>query len=123
MITIERIRQRDKSTQNKEEKVNTRKALVICVLVVGLASALQITALAAPPSVEYRPGVNAIYRGYGYNVAPKVSAPVYYFSDCKPPIFHRGWTSTPNAPPKPWQPHPGLLSNMYVVPEVRVPRY
>jgi len=109
---------------NKEEKMNARRAwCVVSVLVVSLALVLEITVLAAPPSVEYRPGVNAIYRGYGYNVAPKVSAPVYYFSGCKPPSFYRGWTTTPNAPPKPWQPHPGLLSNMYLVPEVRVPQY
>jgi len=110
--------------KDKEDKMNPRKTLcVVFVLVVGLALAPESTALAAPPSVKYWPGVNAIYRGYGYNVAPKVSTPVYYFSGCKPPNFYRGWTCTPNAPPKPWQPHPGLLSNMYVVPEVRVPQY
>ncbi len=120
MVTVNRYLGDGK---HKEEKMNARKAwCLVCVLAVGLVLA-ELTVLAAPPGVEYRPGVNAVYRGYGYNVAPEVSAPTYYFSGCRPPGFYRSWTGKPNAPPKPWQPHPGLLSNMYLVPEVRVPRY
>jgi hypothetical protein len=123
MITVNGIWEKDKSTWNKEEKMNARKVLcVVCVLVVGLAIALEITALAGPPSVEYRPGVNVIYRGVGYNVAPKVSVPVYQVSGSKLPSFYRGWTSassaTQNAGPL-YQYSPGN----YLVPEVRVPRY
>jgi hypothetical protein len=119
VITVNGYRRND---QNKEEKMNARKVVsIVCILVVGLA--LEITALAGPPGVEYRPGVNLIYRGYGYNVAPKQNVPVYQGKGYQLPSFYRGWASNRSAAPTVKQPHPGLLSNMYVVPEVRVPRY
>jgi hypothetical protein len=124
MKTASGTREQVKTTQNKEEKMNARKVVsVVCVLVVGLALALETTPLAGPPSVEYRPGVNLIYRGAGYNVAPKVSVPVYQAAGSKLPGFYQGWTSAPSTTPKVKQAHAGLLSNTYVVPEVRVPRY
>ena len=127
MTTAKRIREQIKTTQIKEEKMNARKVVSVvcaaCVLVVGLALALETTPLAGPPSVEYRPGVNLIYRGVGYNVAPRVSVPVYQASGSRLPTFYRGWTSTTSTTPKAKQAHPGLLSNTYVVPEVRVPRH
>jgi hypothetical protein len=52
-----------------------------------------------------------------------VSVASYQVSGSKLPNFYRGWTSAPSTTPKVKQPHPGLLSNTYVVPEVRVPRY
>ncbi len=126
MTTAKRIRDQVKTAQNKEENMNARKAVsvvcVVCALVVGLALALEITALAGPPSVEYRPGVNLIYRGVGYNVAPKVSVPLYGVSGSKPPSFYRGWTSTSSAAQNAsslYQYSPGNSR----VPEVRVPRY
>lgn len=115
---------RQKSDNNKEEKMNARKVLLaVCVLVIGLWPVCPLVGLAAPPTVEYRPGVNAIYRGYGYNVSPKVSVTSYKLSRSTLPSFYPGWISKGSAKEKPWQPHPGLMSQMYVVPEVHVPQY
>ena len=103
--------------------MNARKVLVICALVVGLvATTLEITALAGPPSVEYRPGVNLIYHGFGYNVAPKVSVPTYSSAGIKLPSFYRGWTSTGSAAQNVHALfHYSLDNNL--APEVQVPRY
>jgi len=76
--------------------MNARKVLVSCALVAGLvATMLEITALGGPPSVEYRPGVNLIYRGVGPNVAPKVTVPTYQPTPCELVYpFYCGWAST-----------------------------
>jgi len=98
------------------------KVFVICALVVGLATALEITALAGPPRIEYGPGVNVIYCGSGYNVAPKVNVPVYDGTGYQLPGFYRGWTSTSSVTPNV---HPlfhySLDNNR--APAVRVPCY
>jgi hypothetical protein len=123
MTTANGNREQVKTTQKKEEKMNARKVLcVICALVVGLSTALEITALAGPPSVEYRPGLNLIYRGVGNNIAPKVSVPVLQISGSKLPSFYRGWTGTSSVTQnvRPFNNY-SLPNNR--VPEVRVPTY
>jgi hypothetical protein len=124
MTTAKRARNQVKTTQNKEEKMNARRVVcVVCVLVVGLALALQSTALAGTPSPSNKVGEMPLYGGNGYPVVPRVNVPLYRAEDSKLPNFYRGWASNRSATPKVKQPHPGLLGNMYVVPEVRVPRY
>lgn len=99
MTTANGCRKQVKSNEKKEEKMNARKVLVLCALVVGLATALEVTALAGPPSREYRPGVNSLYRSYGYNVVPKVNVPTYSVNSYSLPSFYRDWSSTTLARP------------------------
>ncbi len=123
MTTAHGIREQVKNTQKKEENMNARKVLcVVCALVVGLATALEITALAGPPSVEYKPGINLIYRGFGNNVAPKVSVPQLQASGSKLPSFYRGWTSTGSTVQNVHPLFHYSLDNN-VAPDVRVPKY
>ena len=92
-------RQKNASNSKKEEKMNARKVLVICALVVGLATALEVTAFAGPPRVEYWLGERPIYGADGGPVAPKVSVPLYQAENSQLPSFYRGWSSVAGAEP------------------------
>ena len=98
MTTANGCRKQVKSNEKKEEKMNARKVLVLCALVVGLATALEVTALAGPPSREYSPWLNSLYRGYGY-IAPKVTVPTYSANSYSLPYFWCGWSRTTLARP------------------------
>jgi hypothetical protein len=122
MTTANGIRDQVKTNQKKEQNMNARKVVcVVCVLVVGLATALEFTALAGPPSVDYKPGFNLIYRGAAFNVAPKVSVPLYQAGDSKLPSFLGGWTATSSVQNLHPLFHYPLDNNL--APAVQVPTY